>query len=76
MSGGGKPKKGGMGHQMKDDYSEEYITGLQKESTELIERIDEVRKEKMEIDRKIQELLRDEAQAKKEKQRIEMDIEF
>jgi len=76
MSGGGKPKRGGMGHKMKEEISEEEIHRLVKKSQDITEKIEDIRKERQEVEKKLQEVTRDEVQAKKEKQRIQMDIEF
>lgn len=76
MSGGGKPKKGAMGSRLNQETGEDLISQMSQKSDEYNRRIDEVRKERQDNEKKLQEVAFDEGQAKKERQKITMDIEF
>ena len=76
MSGGGKPRRGGMNSKIREDIPEEKLQELADEAHRIQIELTEIRKEKAEIERAIQELQKDEAQALKEKQRTKMDIEY
>ncbi len=75
MSGGGHPKRGGMGHRLNEEVSEEQMNQLTTKTHTLNRRIEEIRKEKQEIDKGIQEIYHDQVQAEKEKSRIKLDLE-
>lgn len=76
MSGGGKPKRGGMNARLREGISDDALQDLMEEANQIQGELAELRKEKNELEKLIQEVQKDEAQALKERQRTKMDIEY
>lgn len=76
MSGGGKQAKGGMASSLKNEFSAEEISNMQKERNRLQDNLEDIRKKREDEQRYMEEVYKDEGIAKSalQKQRIDFDM--
>jgi len=76
MSGGGKPKRGGMGAKLKEEASDDQINQLVEKSHSINRKIEDLRRTRAETEKAMNVVIYDETQAKQERQKVLMDTDF
>lgn len=76
MSGGGKPRKGGMASKVREGLSLEQITELNERKSAKMQELEDIRRKRNNVEGEIATVNKDEFQAGKEKKKYETEFEF